>query len=298
MDLPIPFYETEMLVVNLKNFFPTKSYLVCIDSDGCVMDTMDIKHHQCFGPCLVKTWGLEHWERAILSRWNQQNLYTMTRGVNRFKGLAMALKEIHAEYCRIADLTTLLQWVDTAHELSNPALAQAIEQNPGSVALQKALEWSNAVNHAITHLPQEKLRPFPLTKEALQLAQTQANVVVVSSANRAAVEEEWGKHGLLPYVDLLLTQDDGSKAYCIGELRSKGYSPDRILMCGDAPGDLQAAQKNKVLFYPILVQQERDSWQEFLECAYNKFLDGTYSGSYETRKIRNFLNQLGGDTVE
>ena len=34
-----------------------KDYLVCIDSDGCAMDTMDIKHHRCFGPCMVEEWG-------------------------------------------------------------------------------------------------------------------------------------------------------------------------------------------------------------------------------------------------
>ena len=25
-------------------------YLICVDSDGCAMDTMDSKHMLCFGP--------------------------------------------------------------------------------------------------------------------------------------------------------------------------------------------------------------------------------------------------------
>ena len=33
-------------------------FLVCVDSDGCAMDTMDIKHIRCFGPCMVAEWGL------------------------------------------------------------------------------------------------------------------------------------------------------------------------------------------------------------------------------------------------
>ncbi len=27
-------------------FTPKKEWLVCVDSDGCAMDTMDSKHHQ------------------------------------------------------------------------------------------------------------------------------------------------------------------------------------------------------------------------------------------------------------
>ena len=76
-------------------------YVVCIDSDGCAMDTMTIKHVRAFGPCLVKEWGLEKWEKEILERWNVINLYSRTRGINRFKGLAMMLKEVDASFVRI-----------------------------------------------------------------------------------------------------------------------------------------------------------------------------------------------------
>ena len=62
-------------------------YLVCVDSDGCVMDTMNCKHFHCFGPCMVAEWGLEEWQDEILARWNVINLFSMTRGINRFKGL-------------------------------------------------------------------------------------------------------------------------------------------------------------------------------------------------------------------
>ena len=37
--------------------------LICVDSDGCAMDTMNIKHMKCFGPCLVEEWGLGAVER-------------------------------------------------------------------------------------------------------------------------------------------------------------------------------------------------------------------------------------------
>ena len=82
----------------LDDFRRGHSFAVCVDSDGCAMDTMNIKHIRCFGPCMVAEWGLETWRDAILERWNVINLYSGTRGINRFKGLAMALREINERY--------------------------------------------------------------------------------------------------------------------------------------------------------------------------------------------------------
>ena len=93
--------------MTVENFAKKKEFLLCVDSDGCAMDTMDIKHFKCFGPCMVEEWGLEEWEEEILTRWNEINLYTMTRGINRFKGLAMALLEINERYTAIEDVELL-----------------------------------------------------------------------------------------------------------------------------------------------------------------------------------------------
>ena len=62
------------------SFVKKHEYLVCVDSDGCVMDTMNCKHFHCFGPCMVTEWGLEEWEDTILRRWTDINLLQMTRG--------------------------------------------------------------------------------------------------------------------------------------------------------------------------------------------------------------------------
>ena len=43
----------------LVDFVPTKKYFVGIDSDGCAMDAMDIKHQECFTPCYIKHWDLQ-----------------------------------------------------------------------------------------------------------------------------------------------------------------------------------------------------------------------------------------------
>lgn len=275
----------------LENFQKKKDLLFCVDSDGCAMDTMDIKHFRCFGPCMVEEWGLTEWQEAILERWNEINLYTMTRGINRFKGLAKALKEVDATYCQIEEVDVLVKWAEESPELYNRALEKAIEEQD-SIALRKALSWSEKVNERINELPFEDKKPFDGVKEALEYAHRYGDVAIVSSANRQAVVEEWELYGLLDYVDIILAQDVGSKAFCIQELLKKGYGKEKALMVGDAPGDNDAAKKNGVYYYPILVRHEKESWNEFVEQAVEKLVDGSYGGAYQEQKETEFLNNL------
>ena len=278
-------------MTDLQHFVKNREYLVCVDSDGCAMDTMDIKHFRCFGPCMVEEWGLEEWAQPILARWNEINLYTMTRGVNRFKGLAMALDEINAQYTAIEGLDELKAWAASAPELSNGALekAQPAAQGP---CLAKALSWSKKVNAAINALPESEKKPFDGAAAGLAAAHAAADVAVVSSANREAVEEEWARCGLLGSVDVLCCQDAGSKAACIAQLKAKGYAPDHILMVGDAPGDKAAAEKNGVWFYPILVRHEAESWAELVSTALARLTSGAYAPYGETLAEK-FLANLG-----
>ncbi len=271
-------------------------YLVCVDSDGCVMDTMNCKHFHCFGPCMVEEWNLGQWKDPILARWNEINLFSMTRGINRFKGLAMALEEIDQAYTPIPGIRHLIHWTQTAPALSNDGVAKAIQEasDPdGKLVLEKALSWSKAVNASIVNLPEELKVPYEGAKEGLAAAHSFADVAMVSSANRDAVEEEWGKFGLLEHTDIVLAQDVGSKAACIARMLEFGYEPDHVLMIGDAPGDCDAAEKNGVHYYPILVNHEKESWQEAAAVAFDKLRSGAY-GEYGLKKKEAFLHNLGG----
>ncbi len=278
---------------SFSNFNKRKEFLVCVDSDGCAMDTMDIKHFNCFGPCMVDEWELSQWREEILDRWNAINLYTITRGINRFKGLAMALNEINAKYCTIEGIESFVEWADEAPELSNAALSVIIDERPEEIIFKKALSWSKAVNLAITKLPDEYKLPFPMAKEALEFAHRYADVAIVSSANLDAVLEEWEQHRLLDHVDVVMSQNDGSKAYCISALLKLGYDKDKVLMCGDAPGDLSAAEKNGVAFYPILVKKEKESWVEFIDTGLTRLVNGKYAGEYQNKKTSEFYKNLG-----
>ena len=281
-------------MISLSEFKKTKDFLVCVDSDGCAMDTMDIKHIRCFGPCMVDVWSLQKYEKEILSRWNEINLYTITRGINRFKGLSMALSEINEQYQAIDGIADLIFWSENADELSNEALKKEIENHPEKEIFKLALKWSEMVNNSIKRLPESEIKPFPLVKDALKLAHEKADIAIVSSANLGAVLDEWEKHGLLEHTDIVLPQNVGSKAFCISELLKKGYKKENVLMCGDAPGDLKAAETNDVFYYPILVKNEKESWQDFINQGFLHLLSGSYK-EYETVKKRDFYKNLGAE---
>lgn len=284
---------TEKGVLSVKmNFFTSArqhDWLICVDSDGCAIDTMDVKHIRCFGPCMVAEWGLESWAEPILARWNEINLYTMTRGINRFKGLSIALTEIDRQYKKIDGIEELIRWVDSGAAPSNDAVLAAYEATQCEI-FKKALSWSKAVNIAIDALPMETKKAFPGVAEGLATAHKVADVVVVSSANKDAVTEEWKRYGLLDNVDYLMCQDAGTKVQCIARLKEMGYATNHILMCGDAPGDKTAAEKNGVYFYPILVRHEAESWSEFQQALIH-LLNGSYA-SYGAAKAEEFLQNL------
>lgn len=274
-----------------ESFCRKKEFLICVDSDGCAMDTMDCKHFYCFGPCMVQEWGLESWKEPILKHWNDVNLYTMTRGINRFLGLALVLQYVDKTYKKISEVEEFSQWAEQARELSNASVKAMYEQT-GKEIFQKVLSWSEAVNRSIKKLPDELKKPFDGVREGIQAAHQAADIAIVSSANLEAVREEWERFQLMDSVDICLTQNEGSKAYCIGEMLKQGYASDHVLMVGDAPGDRAAAKKNGVLYYPILVKREAESWERFVAEALPKFLSGAYEGEYEEQMIREFEKNL------
>ena len=280
------------MAMDLQSFKKNKEFLVCIDSDGCAIDSMNIKHFNCFGPRMIDEWNLRQWAGEILESWNYVNLFSMTRGINRFKGLLVALREIDERYVKIEGLDRFAEWVETTNELSNNSLSRAIEANPDGVCLRKALSWSNMVNESIKKLPEEEVVPFGMVKEALVFAHEKADIAIVSSANLGAIMDEWERHDLLPHVDLVLAQNAGTKAYCIQELLKKGYDPSKVVMCGDAPGDMDAAKVNGVFYYPIKVNFEKESWTEFIDVGFGKLLDGSFGGDYQSEKIDEFINNL------
>ena len=277
------------------NFVKKKEFLLAVDSDGCVMDTMTSKHTLCFGPALVDVWGLDAWRGEILGQWNEVNLYSKTRGINRFRGLLLALVEINKLYTPIGGIEYLRQWCDTTHALSDESLLSELEKcedEKGRECLGKALGWSREVNERIDALPREQREPFVASRVALLRAHEVCDIAVVSSANRGAIADEWGSFGLMECVDEVMAQDVGSKAHCIGELLKRGYDREKMLMVGDAIGDMEAAESVGVYYFPIVPRRENESWKELCDVALQRLFAGTYGGGYQRSKIEEFLDSF------
>lgn len=274
----------------IKEFKKTKDLLICIDSDGCVLDTMEIKHMRCLGPCLVYEWGLEEYREEIIALWRKINLLSKDRGVNRFVGLAKVLEDINDNYFRVEGLAGYQEWVKNAEELSNDSAAKAYEET-GNPCIKKALEWSKLVNQSMMMVSTSKKQPFEGTIDAVKLSHECADVAIATAATGEEIEKEWKDLDIMQYADVLVSQETGTKSRCLKALVEKGYDTKNVLMLGDAPADLEAAKEAGALFYPILAYQERESWEEFPE-ALKRFREGTYEGEYQEQKIREFEENL------
>lgn len=266
-------------------------YLICIDSDGCAMNTMEIKHRKSLAPCMVYEWDLGEYRDAIMRRWREISLYSMDRGINRFEALAKILVDVNENYKRVEDLESLLNWVRTTKELSTESLRREVKRT-GSPALKKALEWSELVNGSLKMISEKNKQPFEGVREALETAEQFADIVIVTAANRTEIVEEWEYYDLLKHVGLVLTQETGSKEYCIGKLLEYGYQKDHVMMVGDAPIDQRAAKTEGVFFYPIMVWKEKESWEEFRNNALKKFREGTFAGEYQAEVEKEFVQNL------
>ncbi len=271
-------------------FTKQNQFLVCVDSDGCAMDTMNVKHFEFFGPIAADVFGIENKE-AFQEDWNRVNLFSSTRGVNRFTALVMCLDNATAAGESIMNIDALRDWANSASSLSNASLKEAIEANE-EPSLVAALDWSNKVNEGIHTELTGRDEPFPGAKEGLEKLAEAGDVAIVSSANSEALQSEWTRHNLMPSVDVIYGQEAGSKADAIADLLKHGYAKDEILMVGDAPGDLKAAQTNGVLYYPILFGNEEFSWDRLRNEALAKFNNKEYAGEYQDKVIGEFQDLL------
>lgn len=275
----------------LADFQPAQPFLVGVDSDGCVFDTMGLKHKECFTPLFIRHFGLQAVGKYAREVWEFVNLYSRTRGINRFPALSNALNllaerpEVQARGVRPWSTEPLDEWIARETRLSEAALQAEIDR--GNAALEPLLAWSLAVNAAIEDLV-TGVPPFPYARETLQRLSEVADVIVVSQTPTAALEREWSEHGLTPYARLIAGQELGSKTDHLRLGAGGKYAPKHVLMVGDAPGDFKAARANLALFYPVIPGQEEASWERLYREAIDRFLDGQYAGDYEAALLAEF----------
>jgi len=281
----------------LAEFQPSHEFFVGIDSDGCAFDAMEIKHKECFIPNTIKAWNLQAASSLTRETCEFVNLYSKTRGVNRWIGLVRIfdlLRERPEVIERGAPVPTgeaVKAFIASGQPLSNKGLQAYMAEHPGVPELEKALTWTLGVDEYIEDTV-KGVPPFPNVRESLQMMHGEVDLLVVSATPLEALIREWGEHGLSEYMDIIAGQEMGTKAQHL-EFAAKGkYADDHILLIGDAPGDRDAALSQGVLYYPINPGHEAASWKRFSNEAYAKFLDGTFAGEYQQALIAEFEQYL------
>ena len=277
------------------DFTQTNDFLVGVDSDGCAFDTMELKHKECFIPCIIHHWGLKGVSKYAREAAEFVNLYSKTRGVNRFPALIEVFRllnrrpEVARRGVRIDIPQVLVDWMNAETKLGNVALAEYVEKTNDPL-MRKTLAWSIDVNETIDRIVGEGVPPFPLVRESLQKLQGRADVLVVSATPQAALEKEWDNQGLLPFVQAICGQEVGTKKESLA--LAKRFPKNHALMIGDAPGDYKAALANGALFFPINPGEEEASWKRFYEEGADKFLNEEFDGDYQQSLLDDFNAHL------
>ncbi len=281
---------------DLKNFQPRYDFYVGIDSDGCVFDSMEPKQKECFCPVTIEKWDLAAVSKYARETWEFVNLYSVDRGCNRFLALLKAFDllkerpEVLRRDVHPPELPELRAWTERETKLGNPALKEEIERT-GSEELKRVMEWSLAINEAVPRVVRG-VKPFPLVKESLEKLQSRSDIIVVSGTPAEALMREWQENEIDGYTSIIAGQELGSKKEHLQFTTDGKYEPGRILMIGDAMGDLRAARGAGCLFYPIIPGGEEESWERFHDEIIDVFLEGRYTEEWEDRFLADFRAAL------
>ena len=265
-------------------------FLVAIDSDGCAFDTMELKHKECFIPHTINSYNLQAVSKYAREAAEFVNLYSKSRGINRFPALVETLQWLQKRPAVIdrniqIDIpAALLQWIDTESKLGNPALAARVQET-NDPALRQALDWSEKVNQTVAQIVRG-VPPFPGVRECLEKLSSQADLIVCSATPNEALRAEWSEHGIDSFVQAICGQETGTKKQTLAN--ASKYDPDRVLMIGDAPGDYRAAKANQCLFFPINPAAEEGSWKRLLDEGIEHLLSGSFAGEYQAALLKEF----------
>ena len=177
-------------------FKPSHTHFTGIDSDGCVFDSMTVKQRICFHPLIMDQWGLWDIEPILRDTAEFLNLYSRTRGINRYIGLLKLFDmlrehpEIGDHRSKVPDLPKLRAWIDSGVPLSNAGLAEAAKHSDaGDLADVDA--WSRAVNIKVEQ-EAPSIPMFQYARESLEKIATTSDSACISQTPLAALLAEWG----------------------------------------------------------------------------------------------------------
>ena len=269
----------------------TKKYFIGIDSDGTAFDSMTIKHKKAFIPEMIKVWNLHEHAAKVAEICEYINLYSSTRGIDRFSGLKVTFDRFEASGIPVPDYRDLDGYLAVG-KLSNATLENYLKTHE-SAFLTQVLAWSHQADEVFQR-EVETLPPFPGVKPALRKAFPLADIAVISSASEKSLSADWRKEDLISCTTKVYGQEFGTKKAQLAAAVTGKYAPNCTMMIGDAVGDWRAAQSVGAYFYPMIPGKEQQSW----ELLTGKYLDIYLSGSFNDdiqQKLLDDFNKVVGD---
>ncbi len=280
----------------LDDFKPEKDFYIGVDSDGCVFDSMEIKHKECFIPNIIKHWHLQSVSKYAREAAEFVNLYSQWRGTNRFPALVKVF-ELLREHpvvkkygIEIIDDASLIAFIDSGVPLGVPSLKDAYNKTKDPV-LKMAIEWSRGVDTSVEDMVKGVIC-FSDVPRTLEKFRAHADIVVVSSTPHDAIVREWKEHDMARYTSAIAGQEMGNKKTQLEKTATGNYDKKRILMIGDAPGDMKSAHAVGARFYPIIPGKEEESWERLYHETADMFLHDQYTKTLEQSLIDEFNKNL------
>ncbi len=157
--------------------------------------------------------------------------------------------------------------------------------------MKQALEWSIAVDKSVEEIA-TGVPPFPYVLDSLKKIYDKADIIVSSGTPVETLQSEWQEFGLMEYVQLIAGKEMGSKKSHMSLAIKHNYPSDQTLMIGDSIRDLEAAEANKALFFPIIPDKEEECWEMFYSEAIDAFFSKSYSSLYQNKLIDEFQKTL------
>jgi phosphoglycolate phosphatase-like HAD superfamily hydrolase len=290
----------------IKSWQRGHDFAICIDTDGCTLDNMWAKQVIVFHPHYMDMNGLRGAEMHFRIHAEHHNLWSTTRGCDRYLAVQhtlnslladrQALRDADEAHLRdlLASLSGYVEFIDTSGGKKGfgiPSLREYHEHHGLDFNITRLLAWSEAVDRTFPFVTLD-MPAFEGVPATLEYIADKADLLVVSATPYEDLAAWWTQTGLSRHVQAIAGKEMGKKNDHIRLLmEAGGYLPDQVIMLGDGGGDLKAARANKALFYPVVAGREEQAWANARE-AFDAFFAGGYRGKMEDGLVAEFEGAL------
>lgn len=284
----------------LKNFKPNFKFFIGLDSDGTIFDSMEKKHKTFYVNPLIKIFNLEGIANEVTNVWLFVNLFSLSRGINRFEALMKVFKILNSDdvlkknKLLIPNLNFIKQWLNKSSQLSDESLTRfknKLKKKSDIIIAGKILDWSKNVNKLVNET-NINFKIFKGVSQSLKLISKKADIMVLSNTPNSTLLNNWSKNKINQFVSFICGQETGTKNDMLHNAIFGKYESKNTLIIGDSNNDYTSAKKNKSNFFPIIPNKEMESWNNFLIYGAENFFSGNFTKSYEQNLVSEFKSSL------